>query len=103
MKVSGITREEVAARATVAYDALGGNARAVLVQLFLDGPTWDGHLVSKQGRDTLVLEGLAEQSWGFQWLNQNGVLTAAFATQSTSESGGHGPVIARKWRCKQTR
>jgi hypothetical protein len=101
MKVHADTREAVTVNATIAYDALDTSARDVLVQLFLGGPTWDGYLVSKQGRDTLVRAGFVERAWGFQWLTCDGVMIGAFALQSKSEQSGHGPVVARQWRCKQ--
>lgn len=37
------------------------SAYEVLGQLFVSGPTWDGHLVSKEGRGRLVNNGLADR------------------------------------------
>lgn len=41
--------------------------------LFFHGPTRDGDLPSKSGRDELVYLGYAERVNGWQWLTQKGV------------------------------
>ena len=60
-------------------DALTPGDIDVLGQLFLCGPTWDGNLVSKQGRDTLVRLGLAGRVDGWNYLTRDGVDLAATA------------------------
>lgn len=58
------------------HTLLEGSAKDVLAQLFLQGPTWDGNLVSKAGRDRLNELGLITRYEGWQWLNSVGVKTA---------------------------
>jgi hypothetical protein len=41
--------------------------------LFFHGPTRDGNVPSKSGRDELVRLGLAERWEGWQWLTRQGV------------------------------
>ena len=48
----------------------------VLMQLFVQGPTWDGNLISKDARDALVIAGLAERWNGWNFLTQEGVEAA---------------------------
>lgn len=47
-----------------------------LWQLFYRGPTWDGNLLSKHGRDWLVEKEYAERGDGWNWLASEGVLLA---------------------------
>lgn len=47
-----------------------------LKQLYLDGPTWDGDLATKSGRDELVDKGLAQRVGGFSFLTYDGVKAA---------------------------
>lgn len=51
----------------------------VMMQLFVFGPTWDGNLVSKSERDTLMEAGLIERYEGWQWLNEKGLKVALAA------------------------
>jgi len=53
--------------------------RECLRQLFLNGPTWDGDLVSKAGRTGLVQRGYAEQCNGWQQLTSAGFNVAVRA------------------------
>ncbi len=48
----------------------------VLMQLFVFGPTWDGNLISKSDRDTLLRAGLASRYEGWNFLTEAGVQTA---------------------------
>ncbi len=57
-----------------------------LMQLFVDGPTWDGNLISKEDRNILVEAGFAERWNGWNFLTQEGVEAAV--------SGG---LAARDW------
>lgn len=58
------------------FDVLNGAAQEVMMQLFVFGPTWDGHLASKAGRDALREKGLIERWNGWQWLNAKGIALA---------------------------
>lgn len=58
----------------------------VLRQLFLDGPTWDGNLLSKADRTRLVDAGLVERWGGWNYLTEDGVeaaVTSGLAAQYT--------------------
>ncbi|MFG1300347.1 hypothetical protein V5F49_11190 [Xanthobacter sp. V3C-3] len=44
--------------------------------LFRNGPTWDGNLPSKQGRDGLVASGYAARCDGWNFLTEAGVQLA---------------------------
>jgi hypothetical protein len=46
----------------------------VLHQLFKNGPTWDGNIISKTGRDDLYERKLIDRYDGWQWLTRLGVL-----------------------------
>ena len=62
----------------------------VLMQLFVQGPTWDGNIVSKSERNALVVAGLAERWNGWNQLTAEG-LEAAVA----------GGMAARDWHDKR--
>jgi len=49
----------------------------VLGQLFGNGPTWDGNVISKTGRDELMEHGLAMRTNGFTYLTEDGVRIAS--------------------------
>lgn len=55
---------------------LSSSALAVMEQLFLNGPTWDGNLVSKSGRDELFSVGYIDTHDGWQWLSHPGFVYA---------------------------
>lgn len=55
---------------------LSGAAIDTLYSLFLHGPTWDGNVPSKLGRDELVELKLVERGEGYQWLTRAGVSLA---------------------------
>jgi len=61
-----------------------------LMQLFVQGPTWDGNLVSKEERDRMVDAGLADRWNGWNFLTQEGV-----------EAAVAGGMAARHWRDKR--
>lgn len=48
----------------------------VLMQLFVDGPTWDGNLISKADRNELTIAGLATKWEGWNFLTEEGVKVA---------------------------
>lgn len=52
---------------------MSGAARDTLRCLFFHGPTRDGDVPSKMGRDDLVELGLAERWQGWQWLTREGI------------------------------
>ena len=58
----------------------------VLMQLFVEGPTWDGNLVSKSQRDALVDQGFADRWNGWNFLTQEGI-----------EAAVAGGLAARHW------
>lgn len=64
--------------------ALSASAADVLRCLFFHGPTWDGNVPSKSGRDELVSMGLAARSHGWQWLTRAGI-DACFTNKIDSE------------------
>lgn len=67
-------------------NALSGGAINALGQLFVNGPTWDGNLVTKSGRTELVQLGLADKvEGGWNYLTREGVQVA-----SEWRSGGCG-------------
>lgn len=53
-----------------------GGMRDVLEQLWLKGPTWDGNIVSKMGRNELVTRGWALHMNGHAFLTAEGVTLA---------------------------
>lgn len=55
---------------------LSSAAIDVLGQLFVYGPTWDGNITSKSGRDELVDAGLAFREGGWASLTPEGVRTS---------------------------
>lgn len=58
-------------------EALSGNAIEMLGQLYVNGPTWDGNVCSKQGRGELCRVGLAWHAHGYASLTPEGVQLAA--------------------------
>ena len=62
-----------------AFDTLSTAAKETMMQLFVTGPTWDGNLISKQGRTELVDCGLAFRRDGWQSLTEAGLLMATTA------------------------
>lgn len=84
------TEEEILARHTFSLNIsetfgifspnikIRAGEREVLRQLFYKGPTWDGDLVSKIGRDGLVTEGFAVRMDGWQTLTNDGFRYALF-------------------------
>ena len=57
----------------IKVEVLTSAALEVRRGLFFHGPTWDGDVPSKVGRDQLVRLGLAERYEGYQWLTRDGV------------------------------
>lgn len=52
---------------------LTSGGRDGMMQLFVTGPTWDGNVISKSGRDELVSHQLAEHRNGWAYLTRAGV------------------------------
>lgn len=69
------TQDECAATFTVSV-ALAANEIEVLEQLFTFGPTWDGNIVSKSGRDQLFNLKLASRVEGYSFLTAAGIRLA---------------------------
>ena len=59
-----------------AAEPMPSAAREVLWCLFAHGPTWDGDVPSKSGRDWLVERFYADRGDGWQWLTTAGALHA---------------------------
>jgi hypothetical protein len=57
-------------------EALSAAAVEVLGQLYVNGPTWDGNICSKNGRGELCRAGLAWHEHGYANLSPEGVRTA---------------------------
>jgi hypothetical protein len=57
-------------------EALSSAAIEMLGQLYVNGPTWDGNVCSKQGRSELCRTGLAWHAHGYASLTPEGVRTA---------------------------
>jgi len=76
--------------------ALSSAAKDVLGQLFMNGPTWDGNIVSKSGRGELVEAGLAFHAHGFASLTSEGVHVAI------EWQDFHGPLTdwSKRWIAK---
>lgn len=58
------------------FRKLSGGAQDVLVCLFMLGPTEDGNVPSKCGRDDLYDAGLIDRGEGWQWLTRDGIMLA---------------------------
>lgn len=69
---------------------LSNFAVETLWQLFRNGPTWDGDLASKTGRDELVDLGLVERGRGFQWLVRAGIDEAVDRRYNFRKEKDHG-------------
>lgn len=57
----------------------------VLMQLFIQGPTWDGNLVSKSDRNELLDAGLASKWEGWNYLTPAGVEAAVRAGEKARD------------------
>lgn len=57
-------------------EPLDDNEKATIIQLFETGPTWDGNLVSKSGRDGLRKRGFADRFEGWNFITLEGVKAA---------------------------
>lgn len=55
---------------------LTAGAVEVLGQLFVKGPTWDGDILSKMGRNELYDNGLIERMQGWNFLTRDGMQAA---------------------------
>lgn len=60
----------------VRTETLTGAAIDTLWCMFKHGPTWDGNLPSKAGRDQLVRLDMADRMDGWNWLTREGVMSA---------------------------
>jgi hypothetical protein len=66
----------------VTFSDLSAASQAVLGQLFLRGPTWDGNIIAKSGRNELVLLGFCIHQNGWAYLTSEGVELALAADVS---------------------
>lgn len=60
----------------ITINPLSGAALDTLWCLFAHGPTEDGDVPSKSGRDELVSRGLADRHCGWQWLTSDGAIAS---------------------------
>jgi hypothetical protein len=90
--LAGKIAEEVA-RLTV-FAKLRPDAKEMMMQLFLHGPTWDGNVVSKCGRGQLFDLRLADRVEGWTFLTRLGV---AVATEADVRGWAD-----QRWHKKQT-
>lgn len=58
------------------FASLSPSSIACLHQLFVKGPTWDGNIISKDGRGNLIKAGLADRVEGFAFLTREGMKLA---------------------------
>lgn len=56
------------------FKPLSGAATDTLFCLFIHGPTQDGDVPSKSGRDDLYDMGLIDRADGWQWLTRDGIM-----------------------------
>lgn len=61
------------------FNELSGAEKDVMMQLFVCGPTWDGNVIAKSGRNDLVARGLARHRNGWAYLTDDGVAFAIVA------------------------
>lgn len=59
------------------WESLSSAAKDVMMQLFLNGPTWDGNIIAKNGRGELCENNLAFHTNGWASLNEHGVIMAS--------------------------
>jgi hypothetical protein len=78
--------------------ALSDLAIETLWQLFRNGPTWDGDLASKTGRDELVKLGLVDRGRGYQWLVWAGIDEALARGYDRRKERDHGVSTAASRR-----
>jgi len=64
-------------------------AIVTLGQLFGNGPTWEGYIISKPGRDLLMELGLAARTDGWSYLTEGGVQLAAEWDRRTISSASN--------------
>jgi hypothetical protein len=90
-------------RAAAQFAALQPIDREVLGQLFLYGPSYDGSIASKVGRDRLRELNLIERGFGWSWLTRAGVEMALCAGQKIAHEQGIPVTVPDLWRKKQVR
>lgn len=69
---------------------LTGGQRETLWCLFKHGPTWDGNVPSKQGRDELVKMGFAIHKNRYAFLTEAGFDYALVAEMDVKKGHAHG-------------
>jgi hypothetical protein len=57
-------------------EPLSASERDVMRCLFFHGPTWDGNVPSKMGRDSLCKRGFVRHEFSFAFLTREGVQIA---------------------------
>lgn len=66
--------------AQIQFKPISPGAYAVFVQLFKNGPTWDGDIVDKEGRKELLEQRLAFRTEGWTSLSEDGVKAASMTS-----------------------
>lgn len=77
----------------IAWDALSDAEREVLNQLLHTGPVWDGNILSKSGRDTLLEFGLAVRCC---FLGEDGYAAASYKGLRVFKSSKAAPFEKKK-------
>ena len=75
---------------------LTSSAIEVLGQLYVSGPTWDGNIVSKNGRGDLCRAGLAWHQHGYASLTPEGVRVAVEWSISDLRKRGYGRWVEKR-------
>jgi hypothetical protein len=55
------------------FMTLSSTAQDAMMQLFVQGPTWDGDVLSKSGRNELVSRDFAKHRHGWAYLTDSGL------------------------------
>lgn len=70
---------------------LSGAEHETIWQLFSNGPTWDGNILSKTDRDSLWNMGFIARFDGWNWLTNEGVTLAIELGYATDTEKGKRP------------
>jgi len=70
--------------ASIVWDGLTPNCRDQLRQLLFQGPVWDGNIISKSDRDTLIKLGLATRCC---FMGEQGYTAATYTAHSVWKAG----------------
>lgn len=79
-------------------ESLSPNAIEMLGQLYVNGPTWDGNVCSKNGRGELCRAGLAWHQYGYASLTPEGVRVAVEWDINEIRRMGYGSWVEKRRR-----